>query len=112
MDAEVRLDQAARYLRRTAAEALRELAQEGLEPLTPETEPAHASVAGAERRARFQGELEELLGKERKEGLDGSGLRRVAELTELLQGEPDARIWWERAAAQGDVIAAQLLADD
>jgi hypothetical protein len=39
-------------------------------------------------------------------------LRRIAELTELLYDEETSRIWWEKAAAQGDPSAQCMLEAD
>ena len=62
----------------------------------------------------FRAELDQLLhGGEEREGegggVDAAGLRRIAELTELLDGRAAALPWWHRAAQAGDELAAAAL---
>lgn len=52
----------------------------------------------------FELELEELIGSTALHD-QPRVLRRIAELTELLIGGPDAREWWIRAATGGDSLA-------
>ena len=42
---------------------------------------------------------------------DGSRLRRVAEIVELLDGEEAAYAWWRHAAQAGDEVAVAVVED-
>ena len=57
---------------------------------------------------QFRDELANLVEKEVAE-LTARQLRRVAELTELLDGEDASLPWWRRAARAGDDLAAATL---
>jgi hypothetical protein len=67
--------------------------------------------------AHFRAELAEL--RERTESNEGGDeylaepelIRRIAELVELLEGEPAALPWWHRAALAGDPLAAAVIED-
>ncbi|MGW9498150.1 hypothetical protein ACWG5P_27895 [Streptomyces prasinus] len=74
--------------------------------------PAHLSTKQEQRRLQFQEELQTLLNHERKGKSDGKALRRIAELTELFNGEQQAQVWWHRAALQGDPVAIMMLVDN
>ncbi|MBX9427518.1 hypothetical protein [Streptomyces lateritius] len=136
MDAlEARLSLAADYLKRESSAAIEELTAtafnvvhtpttgagqldrrgEGfsLPPSGGDPRPVHRSTSQeASRDMRFLEELHTLLERERKEPLENHALRRIAELTELFEGEEEAQIWWRRAALQGDSVAIMMLADD
>ncbi|MER7788342.1 hypothetical protein [Streptomyces sp. NPDC097640] len=43
------------------------------------------------------------------EGKDGAGLRRIAEIVELLDGEEAAYAWWRHAAQAGDEVAVAVV---
>lgn len=63
--------------------------------------------------AVFEAELAELLNHDTEKGgeeqpLEPRQLRRVAELVELLNGEPAAKPWWRRAATAGDGLARKM----
>ena len=60
-------------------------------------------------RDRHRRELSTLL--ERKDSLGPEQLRRVAELTELFDGEQAAHPWWQAATDAGDDLAADVLQD-
>ncbi|MDX3538961.1 hypothetical protein PV721_32425 [Streptomyces sp. MB09-01] len=136
MDAlEMRLSLTADYLKRESSTAVEELMAaafhavrtpaagageldrrgEGPSSLPPsggDPRSAHPSIIKEQRRTRFHEELRTLLEKEGRGNIEGPALRRIAELTELFQGEQDAQIWWERAALQGDTVAVMMLADN
>ncbi|MFF6873134.1 MULTISPECIES: hypothetical protein [unclassified Streptomyces] len=135
MDAlEARLSLAADYLKRESSAAIEELmvtafdvvhtptARAGqldrrgegfsLPPSGGDPRPAHRSTSQGATGKRFLAELQTLLERERKEPLESHALRRVAELTELFEGEEEAQTWWHRAALQGDPVAIMMLADD
>lgn len=54
----------------------------------------------------FLEELEELLGLDER---PSHQLRRIAELTEIVYDDAEARPWWERAADAGDEDAVAYL---
>jgi hypothetical protein len=61
-------------------------------------------------RGHFKRELDELTTCRKEEDLTARQLRRIAELTELLDGDEAAMPWWHRAAQAGDDLAAATLA--
>ncbi|MES4902871.1 MULTISPECIES: hypothetical protein [unclassified Streptomyces] len=44
-----------------------------------------------------------------RDGKDGAGLRRIAEIVELLDGEEAAYAWWRHAARAGDEVAVAVV---
>lgn len=81
--------------------------------------PAPGSRSGETGRyppkAHFRAELADL--QQRVENHEGGDealttpeqIRRIAELVELLEGEPAALPWWHRAAQAGDSLAAAVI---
>ncbi|MEW2626106.1 hypothetical protein [Streptomyces sp. NPDC048106] len=135
MDAlEARLSLAADYLKRESSAAIEELMVTAFNVVHTPTagaglldrrgegfslpssgggpRPAHQSTSKETKRRRFSEELHTLLERERKEPLESHALRRIAELTELFEGEEEAQSWWHRAALKGDSVAIMMLADD
>ncbi|MGY4983952.1 hypothetical protein ACWCYL_43715 [Streptomyces sp. 900105755] len=82
-----------------------------LSPTGGDPRPARLSTI-EDRQLRFRKEYKELLEAEEKGNIDSVALRRIAELTELFEGEQQAQVWWHRAALQGDPVAIMMLADD
>ncbi|MER6782368.1 MULTISPECIES: hypothetical protein [unclassified Streptomyces] len=135
MDAlEMRLRLTADYLKRESSTAVEELMAaafqavraptagageldrrgEGLKSLPPsggDPRSVHPTITKEQRWTRFREELKALLEAERRGDIEAAALRRIAELTELMHGEQEAQMWWDRAALQGDTIAVMMLAD-
>ncbi|WP_353947430.1 hypothetical protein ABII15_39005 (plasmid) [Streptomyces sp. HUAS MG91] len=135
MDADtiVRLRLAAGYLKRTSNAAAEEVMQEAFHAVRassktcageldwrgegsafppPGRDPRPAHLSTEENPHQFSAELARLLTDDRKGNADSTALRRIAELTELLEGEQPAQVWWQRAALQGDAVAIMMLVDD
>ncbi|MGY4966664.1 hypothetical protein [Streptomyces sp. 900105245] len=83
-----------------------------LPPPGGDPRPAHLSTTKEQQHLSFKRELRTLLDDEQEGKADSKALRRIAELTELFDGEQKAQVWWQRAALQGDPVAIMMLADD
>ncbi|MBL1100741.1 hypothetical protein [Streptomyces coffeae] len=70
------------------------------------------SEDGAVQESR-EGLLDELreISRDSDGGKDGSRLRRIAEIVELLDGEEAACAWWRHAAQAGDAVALAVVED-
>lgn len=132
MDVEQRLSLAADFLHRESvgwdADGFTERLMAAAGIPTPPAEPDAPAATppgprggyrqegnGSDALASFRAELNQLLlREERAEGgeeaeMERESVRRIAELTELLDGRPASLPWWHRAAQAGDELAAVAL---